>query len=442
MRNVAPGTSQIPESISNLIVSPQAYARQKNLLSAFRQLRETNPVGRVEIRDFDPFWAVTRHADILAVSRQHDVFHNGDRATALVPRATDEKIRALTHGSPHLIRTPVHMDAPDHPVYRALTQAWFTRQSIHSLEQRIRGLARRCLRGMVALESQCEFVHDVARPFPLMVMLSILGIPEEDTEQVLGLTEMFFRSQDDNNGMPTVLVRDPARHAEHLFEVLSGFRAYFKPLIKARIAAPRDDVLTAIAHAEIDGQPIRAFEAISYLLILATAGHHTTSSSIAGGVWGLCQHPHEFKKAASDRGLIPGLVEEAVRWTTPVQHFMRTAVQDTEVGGRRIVAGDWLMLCYLSGSRDEAVFDEPDRFRIDRGSAAHVSFGHGVHVCLGQHLARFEMRIFFEEMLSVIDEIELCGEPRRCASVFVGGPTHVPVRYKLKRQSATRHGAR
>lgn len=434
MRNVAPGTSQIPESISNLIVSPQAYARQKNLLSAFRRLRKTNPVGRVEVRDFDPFWVVTRHADILAVSRQHDVFHNGDRATALVPRATDEKIRALTHGSPHLIRTPVHMDAPEHPAYRALTQAWFTRQSSHSLEERIRGLARRCLDRMVSLENQCEFVHDIARPFPLEVMLGILGIPEEDTQHVLGLTEMFFRSQDDNDGMATISVRDPARHAEYLLEVLSGFRAYFKPLIKERIAAPRDDVLTAIAHAKIEGQPIRSFEAISYLLILATAGHHTTSSSIAGGVWALCQHPCEFRKVALDRSLIPGLVEEAVRWTTPVQHFMRTAVQNTEVGGRRIAAGDWLMLCYLSGSRDDAVFDEPNRFRIDRGSGTHVSFGHGVHVCLGQYLARFEMRIFFEEMLSVIDKIELCGEPKRSASVFVGGPTYVPVRYKLRRR--------
>jgi cytochrome P450 len=264
------------------------------------------------------------------------------------------------------------------------------------------------------------------------VILSILGIPDEDTPLVLEMTDAFFRSQDGNEGLLTTSVRDPARHAEHLSGVLSGFRAYFKPLIKARIAAPRDDVLSAIAHAKIDGQPIRAFEAISYLLILATAGHHTTSSSIAGGVWGLCQQPGEFKKVKTDRSLIPGLVEEAVRWTTPVQHFMRTATCDTEIGGRKIAKGDWLMLCYLSGSRDETVFHEPDRFRVDRAPSAHVSFGHGVHVCLGQHLARFEMRIFFEELLAVIDEIELCGEPKRSASIFVGGPTHVPVRYKLR----------
>lgn len=432
MRPVTTGTSsRVPREIGNLIASPQAYARQKQLLSAFRWLREADPVGRVEIEEFDPFWAVTRHADILAVSRQHDIFHNGDRATALVPSATDEKVRALTRGSPHLIRTPVHMDEPDHPHYRAITQAWFTRQSVHSLQDRIRSLARDCLDRMTALGGECEFVSEVARPFPLRVMMSILGIPQEDEAEVLGLTEKFFRSQDENFRVDKTSARDPERHATHLLGVFSDFRDYFRPLIEGRIKTPRDDVLTAIAHATIDGIPIRPFEAISYLLILATAGHHTTSSSIAGGVWGLCQQPDEFKRVAGDASLIPNLVEEAVRWTTPVHHFMRTAARETELNGRRIAAGDWLMLCYLSGSRDEAVFHSPEQFRVDRIAGAAVSFGHGVHVCLGQHLARLEMRIFFEEMLARIDRIELRDEPKRSASVFVGGPTYVPVRYNI-----------
>jgi hypothetical protein len=248
---------------------------------------------------------------------------------------------------------------------------------------------------------------------------------------VLGLTDKFFRSQDENFRTDKSSARDPARHATHLLGIFSDFRDYFRPLIEARMKVPRDDVLTAIAHARIDGIPIRPFEAISYLLILATAGHHTTSSSIAGGVWGLCQQPDEFKKVAGNASLIPNLVEEAVRWTTPVQHFMRTAARETELNGRRIAAGDWLMLCYLSGSRDEAVFDSPEQFRVDRIARVPVSFGHGVHVCLGQHLARLEMRIFFEEMLARIDRIELCDEPKRSASVFVGGPTYVPVRYSI-----------
>jgi cytochrome P450 len=428
------GTStrvQVPAEIGRLIVSPQAYARQRQLLAAFRRLRETNPVGRVETEDFDPFWAVTRHADILAISRAHDAFHNGDRATALVPRATDARVRAFTGGSPHLIHTLVHMDAPDHPEYRRITQTWFTRQHIQSLRDRIRTVARDCLDRMDVLGGECEFVRDVARPFPLRVMLGILGIPEEDAPEVLDLTEKFFHSQDKIGGGDGTSARDPARHAAHMLKVFSGFGAYFKPLVEARIKAPRDDLLTAIACAKVDGIPIPQLEAISYLLILATAGHHTTSSAIAGGVEALCLWPDEFKKVASNSNLIPSLVEEAVRWTTPVQHFMRTAARETELRGRRIAAGDWLMLCYLSGSRDEDVYDSPDQFRVDRALGPTVAFGHGVHNCLGQHLARLEMRIFFEEMLMRIERMEPGGEPRRSASVFVGGPTYVPMRYRI-----------
>ena len=421
MADAATITAQVPAEFGNLIVSPQAYARQKQLLAAFRWLRENDPLGRVETEYFDPFWVVTRHA----------TFHNGDRATALVPRATDERVRALTGGSPHLIRTLVHMDAPDHLHYRRITQAWFMQQKVHSLQDRIRTLARECLDRMNEMGGECEFVRDVARPFPLRVMLSILGIPQEDAPEVLDLTEEFFRSQDEVTGRDKTSAKDPARHAKHLVKVLSDFRAYFRPLIEARTRRPRDDLLTAIAHARINGIPVPQFEAISYLLILATAGHHTTSSCIAGGVWALCSEPDEFKKVASDSGLVTNLVEEAVRWTVPVQHFMRTAARDTELRERRIAAGDWLMLSYLSGSRDERVFDSPDRFRVDRAPGVAVAFGHGVHVCLGQHLARLEMRIFFEEMLTRIDRMELSGEPRRSASVFVGGPTHVPLRYKL-----------
>lgn len=433
MRSGTTGTSsRIPAGIGNLIASPQAYARQGQLLAAFRWLRENNPVGRVEIEDFDPFWVVTRHADILAVSRQHEIFHNGDRATALVPRATDDRVRKLTRGSPHLIRTPVHMDEPEHPHYRAITQSWFTRHNVNSLQDRVRALARDCLDRMVVLGDECEFVSDIARPFPLRVMLSILGIPSDDAPEVLRLTEKFFQSQDEYLLTDKSAAKDPARHAKHLLGVLSDFSDYFRPLIKARIEDPQDDVLTAIAHARIDGNSIRPFEAISYLLILATAGHHTTSSSLAGGVWGLCQQPDELRKVVENPGLIPNLVEEAVRWTTPVQHFMRTAARATELNGRSLAAGDWLMLCYLSGSRDEAVFDNPEQFRVDRIAGAPVAFGHGVHICLGQHLARFEMRIFFEEMLARIDRIELCDEPKRSASVFVGGPIYVPVRYTFR----------
>jgi cytochrome P450 len=429
MLEIATNRDSVPAEMARLIVSPRAYARQHQLFAAFRYLRRNNPIGRIELGDFEPFRIVTRHADIIAISRQSDIFRNGERPAALVPRATDQRVRALTGGNPHLIRTLVHMDAPDHPEYRRVTQAWFAQQGISALLDGIRKLARHAVDRMLELDGECEFVADVARPFPLRVMAGILGLPDEDAPHVLALTERFFASQDELIGDRTS-ARDPARHAAHLVRVLRDFSDYFGPLLKARAKAPRDDLLTAIAQANIAGAPIPEFEAISYLLILATAGHHTTSSAIAGGVWALCERPDEFRKVFADRSLIPDLVEEAVRWTTPVQHFMRTAVRDVEVNGSHISAGDWLMLNYLSASRDESACEAPEEFRVDRRTAA-ASFGHGVHICLGQHLARAEMRIFFEEMLARIADIGLKDRPTRSASIFVGGPISVPLRYRV-----------
>jgi cytochrome P450 len=425
------GPAKVPAELGDLIVSPKAYARRKTLLSGFRWLRSNNPIGLVEVEGFDPFWVVTKHADILEVSWQNELFHNGDRATALVPRAADEKARALTGGSPHPIRTIVHMDSPDHVKYRHITQAWFTQHKVKSLEDQIRVIARSSVDRMAARGEVCDFVRDVARHYPLRVIMQILGVPEEDEPLMLRLTQDLFGTEDVELAHHSDATDDPARHAKQLFRVFAKFQAYFTRLTDARRKAPRGDLISIIANAEIDGRLISNFEATSYYLILATAGHDTTSSSTSGGIWALCENPNEFRKIKDDPGLIPNLVEESVRWTTPVQHFMRTATANTELRGRRIAKGDWLMLCYLSGNRDEEAFEYPDRFQVDRNLLRNVAFGYGAHACLGQHLARLEMRIFFEELFARLTLIEIAGEPRRSASIFVGGPKTLPIRFRI-----------
>lgn len=421
----------VPRDIADLLVSPDAYAEQTRLHTGLRWLRANNPLGRVELEGFDPFWIVTKHADIFEISRQNELFHNGERATTLVSRTQDQKVRSLTGGSPHLIRTLVHMDAPDHFKYRRITQAWFTAQKVKSLENRIRAIARSCVDGMAARGGECDFVRDVALYYPLRVVMEILGVPAQDEPRMLKLTQELFGSQDEELGRDIGATLDPAAHVKQLFDVFADFQSYFTGLTEARRKDPREDVASVIANAEIDGKPIGHFEAMSYYVIIATAGHDTTSSSIAGALWALCENPIEFRKIKEDRSLIPKLVEEAVRWTTPVQHFMRTAMVDVAVRGRHVAKGDWLMLSYPSGNRDEQAFDTPDRFRIDRDASRHVAFGHGAHVCLGQHLARLEMRVFFEELFARLQSIELAGIPRRSASTFVGGPKTLPVRFAL-----------
>ena len=170
---------------------------------------------------------------------------------------------------------------------------------------------------------------------------------------------------------------------------------------------------------------------MGYYIIVATAGHDTTSSSTAGALWGLAQNPDQLAKVKADPSLIPGLVDESIRWITPVKTFMRTAMEDTEIAGRKMSKGDWLMLCYASGNRDEAVFDAPNDFRVDRSPNKHLAFGYGAHLCLGQHLAKMEMRILWEELLPRLKSVELAGEPAMSQSVFVNGPKRLPIRFEM-----------
>jgi cytochrome P450 len=426
-----PEIKKIPDRLGRLIASPKAYARRKSLLVGLQWLRANQPLGRVETKGFDPFWLVTRHADISKIMRQHQLFHNGDRAHTLVPRASDEMARALTGGSPHPIRTLVHMDDPDHLKYRRITQSWFTQQRVGSLEHGIRAIARASIDRMAAHGSVCDFVRDVAIHYPLRVLMQFLGVPDQDEPSMLKLTQELFASEDVDLGHGEAGSGDPARHARELFRLLGEFQAYFVPLLERRRAAPAQDLASAIANAEVDGKPINYFEAVSYYVIVAAAGHDTTSSSISGGLWALCENEDAFKTLKADASLIPRFVEESIRWTTPVHHVMRTATAEVELRGQRVARGDWLMLCFLSGNRDEDVFDEPNCFRLDRNMSSNALFGQGVHTCLGQHLARLEMRIFFEELLSRLASVEIVGSPRRSASIFIGGPKSLPIRFKM-----------
>jgi cytochrome P450 len=421
---------RIPRSIAETLVDPAAYA-DRRLHDAFIWLRANNPVGLAEPEGFEPFWAVTKHADILEVSRQNALFNSGQKQVIVTTKAADDRIRKLTGGDHIIIRSLVSMDAPDHPKYRALTQAWFLPQNIAKLEARIRAIARRSIDKMIATGGRCDFVADVALGFPLHVVMDIMGVPEEDEARMLMLTQQIFGPQDPDMARDAGEQNDPAKWAEQLAAIFADFNGYFSKLSAERRAHPREDLATVIANARIDGKPIAEREAMSYYIIVATAGHDTTSSSAAGAMWQLAADPGEFAKVKADLSLIAGLVDEAIRWTTPVKHFMRCATADTELRGRRIAKADWLMLCYASGNRDEEVFDAPFEFRSDRKPNKHLAFGYGAHLCLGQHLAKMEMRILFEELLPRLKSVELDGEPRNSQSSFVNGPKTLPLRFTL-----------
>jgi cytochrome P450 len=422
---------RIPRQYAEPLVDPSAYADGR-IYDVYRWLRKNEPLGVAEVEGVDPFWVVTRHADILEISRQNDLFHNGDRAPVITSQAADKKVREMMGGSPHLLRTLIHMDAPDHPKYRALTQGWFMPTSLKRLEDQIRVIAKATVAKMLATGGRCDFVNQVALHYPLHVIMSIMGVPESDEPRMLKLTQELFGAADPELGRGgDDQISKPTEERQFDFGVITDFFEYFRRLSEDRRNHPTDDLASLIANSRIDGQPISDLEAMSYYIIVATAGHDTTSSSTAGALWALAENPAEFRKVKADPSLIPGLVDESIRWTTPVKTFMRTATEDVAFAGRQLKKNDWLMLCYASGNRDEAVFDAPDAFRVDRKPNRHLAFGYGAHLCLGQHLAKMEMRILWEELIPKLKSVELDGTPAMSEAVFVNGPKRLPIRFEL-----------
>lgn len=429
MDTATTGDIDIPADIAATLVDSVAYADDR-IHDSYRWLRANNPLGIARPEKFDPFWVVTKHAHIQAISRQNDLFHNADRPTTLTTQALEERVRKIT-GGPNLVRSLVQMDAPDHPKYRALTQGWFMPNNLGKFEGRVREIARATVQRMLDRGGACDFVEDVALGYPLHVIMEILGVPEADEPRMLKLTQELFGPQDPD----TARVRD-ALSAEQvsamLQAIIADFSAYFRKITEERRQNPRDDLATVIANAKIGGDYMPEHDQTSYYMIVATAGHDTTSSSTAGAIWALARDPAEFAKVKANPELIPGLVDESIRWITPVKHFMRSATADTELGGRKIAKGDWLMLCYASGNRDEEVFEEPDRFRSDRKPNRHVAFGYGAHLCLGQYLAKLEMRILFEELLPRLKSLSLDGEVKMTQAYFVNGPKKLPIRFEVE----------
>ena len=405
------------DEAARVFADPKAYADERRFHAACALLRRESPVIRVEVDAFAPFWAVTRHADVMEIARQPDRWLNGPRP-ALGPKPRD-----ATGAMDVPVRALVQMDPPDHLVYRRISSDWFKPRSIARFNQRAAELARRYVDRMAELGGACDFVTDVAVHYPLYVILSLLGLPEEDFPRMLKLTQELFGVVDPELGRGT--------EQDAMLATLLDFFEYFQKLTDARRANPTDDLASVIANAEIDGKPIGILEAVGYYVLIATAGHDTTSAAIAGGLHALIDHPDQFRRLRNDPSLVPTAVEEMIRWVSPVKQFMRTASRDYVLRGITIPAGDSVLLSYPSANRDEDVFDRPDVLDVGRDPNPHLGFGFGAHFCLGTHLARMEARALYHELLPRLQSIELAGEPAYIETLFVGGPKHLPIRYRL-----------
>lgn len=409
-------TATTVEEAANALADPDAYTDERALHAALTHLRARAPVSRVEVAGYRPFWAVTKHADVMAIERDNTLFTNWPRP--VLTTAAGDDLQAAAG-----VRTLIHLDDPQHRVVRAVGSDWFRPKAMRALKMRVDELAKSYVDKMLAAGPECDFVQEVAVNYPLYVIMSLLGLPEADFSRMLTLTQELFGSDDSE-------YRRGATNDDQLPALLDMF-GYFNGVTAARRERPTEDLASAIANARIDGEPLSDIETVSYYLIVATAGHDTTSATISGGLQALIENPDQLDRLHDDLTLMPLAVEEMIRWVTPVKAFMRTAAADTTVRGVRIAAGESVLLSYVSANRDEDVFAEPFRFDVGRDPNKHLAFGYGVHFCMGAALARMEVSSFFTELLPRLKSIELQGDPELIATTFVGGLKHLPVRYAL-----------
>ncbi|MCK0173701.1 cytochrome P450 [Mycolicibacterium sp. F2034L] len=415
-------TAQDAQEAAKVLADPSAYADDDRLYTALAYLRAHEPVAYVDHGPYRPFWAITKHADIMAVERANDLFLSEPRPLLATAEADDLAKAQQEMGLG--LRTLIHMDDPHHRKVRAIGADWFRPKAMRDLKVRVDELAKRYVDTMRDIGPECDFVTEIAVNFPLYVILSLLGLPEDDFGRMHMLTQEMFGGDDDEYKRGTT--------PEEQMAVLTDFFNYFSALTASRRENPTDDLSSAIANGLVDGEPMSDMDTLSYYVIVASAGHDTTKDAISGGLHALIENPGELTRLQNNLDLMPTAVEEMIRWSTPVKEFMRTAAEDTEVRGVPIAKGESVYLAYVSGNRDEEIFDEPFRFDVSRDPNKHLAFGYGVHFCLGAALARMEINSLFTELLPRLESIELAGTPELSATTFVGGLKHLPVRYSLR----------
>jgi cytochrome P450 len=414
-------STPIIDEAARVFADPTSYADEPRLHAALTHLRVHAPVSLVDCPPYRPFWAVTKHADIMAIERDNNLWINEPRP--LLQTAENDDIARAQLDAGMGLRTLIHMDDPQHRVVRAIGADWFRPKAMRALKVRVDELAKIYVDKMMAAGNECDFVQEVAVNYPLYVIMSLLGLPESDFPRMLKLTQELFGGDD--------VEFKRGNTPEEQLQVLLDFFGYFNAITASRREHPTEDLASAIANARVDGEPLSDIDTASYYVIIATAGHDTTSATISGGLQALIENPDQRRRLTDNLELMPTAVEEMIRWVTPVKEFMRTATADTTVRGVPIAKGESVYLSYVSANRDEEVFEDPFRFDVGRDPNKHLAFGYGVHFCLGAALARMEVNSFFTELLPRLKSIEPNGQPELIATVFVGGLKHLPIRYEI-----------
>ncbi|HET7407396.1 MAG TPA: cytochrome P450 [Mycobacteriales bacterium] len=385
-------------------------------LAEFARMREEQPIFWHDQPGAwgEGFWAVTRHEDIVEVSRQPKIFSSYERGSFVHTgngRDDEESLAGM-----RLLM--INMDPPEHTALRNIVQRVFTPRQIRAMEPRLREFADQIVDRALA-KGEGDFVQDVASELPLLAICELIGIPAEDRGKIFDLSNRLIGFDDPEF---TNTPEDGMIAATETY-------MYANELAELRQREPKDDIITKLLQADVDGDNLTVDQFDQFFLLLAVAGNETTRNAITHGMQAFFDHPDQWEKFKTDRPLETA-VEEIIRWATPVVVFQRTAMSDTVLGGQQIRAGDRVAIFYPSGNRDTAAIADPDVFDVTRESNEHVAFGGGgPHFCLGANLARAEIGILFEAIADRMPDIAPLGPPDRLRSSFIHGIKRLPVRY-------------
>jgi cholest-4-en-3-one 26-monooxygenase len=397
------------------VISPAHYEQNGYPHAEWTYLRRHAPVHRFTGENFDPFYAIVKHADIVEIGKNPTDFIIEPRLAVFTREIPPDQVKLK-----HLLT----LDPPEHRWYRAVTAKQFTPRMVQQWAPKVARITREILDEAAELGS-CDFVQDVGAPITIAVIAEMLGVPGEDWRLLFKWTNETIAPEDPEfqQGRST---------EETLMSARTELFKYFTALSDERRKRPKDDIVSVVAHGQVNGAPLDGFDLLSYYLLLVVAGNETTRNAMTGGMLAFDDNRDEWRRLVAHPGLVDSAVEEIVRWTTPVIQFTREATRDVVLRGVRIAKGESLCLFYGSANRDEEIFDEPFRFRIDRDPNDHVGFGRGEHVCLGAHLARLELRTVFDQLRERLEAFERTGKEVRQRSSFVGGIKRAPVRWKLR----------
>ena len=402
------------------LVDPAHYAKHGYPHDTWTKLRAEDPVYRWTETEGMPFWAITKHADVTEISKQPDVFLNGPRLT-ISHLAEEPRMDAFPD-------TLIQMDNPKHRVFRKMISSRFTPRALKKIHGPIEQIGKEIVDALIVdkEEGEVDFVEAVSAPLPIAVIGWLLGVPKSDWPLLFDWTNKIIGASDPDFQQEGKDVMESAQST--MIELFT----YFSKLVEEKRKKPDDNLVSLFTQLEFEGKPLDPMDVLAWCLIIVVAGNETTRNATSGGMLAFVENPGEIRKLQSDPSLLSASVEEAVRWTSPIIHFARTATRDYELRGKTIKKDESVALFYGSANRDEEVWEDPFTFRIDRGKNPHLGFGIGEHFCVGSHLARLEMAVAYKHLLPRIEEIELAGPVVRLQSALVGGVKKLPIRYKLR----------